>query len=153
MATIQQFEDLLCWQRARALTKGVYAALRQCNDRGFTDQIQRAAVSVMSNVAEGFERGTKAELLNYLFIAKGSAGEVRAQLYAGLDVGYLNIETFKHLNGLAVECSCLLQSFAEKVRGGARAGSQFKPAPQKDSYQEFLKTNYPHLHAQINEKT
>lgn len=153
MATIQKFEDLLCWQRARELTKGVYAALRSCNDYGFKDQIQRAAVSVMSNIAEGFERGTKQELLNYLFIAKGSAGEVRAQLYAGLDVGYLNTEMFKYLNGLAVECSRLLQSFAEKVKTGARAGSQYKHAPQKDSYDEFLKASYPHLHKRIHEQT
>lgn len=67
-------------------------------DRGLQDQIQRASVSIMSNIAEGFERGTKQEFLNYLFIAKGSAGEVRAQLYVMFDAGYLNMQTFKCLN-------------------------------------------------------
>lgn len=76
MATIQKFEDLICWQRARELTRVVYREFKDCRDYGFTDQIQRASVSVMSNIAEGFERGTRQEFINYLFIAKGSAGEV-----------------------------------------------------------------------------
>jgi four helix bundle protein len=97
MATVKKFEDLICWQKARELTKAVYKTLADyCKDYGFRDQIWRAAVSVMSNIAEGFERGTRQEFLNYLFIARGSAGEVRAQLYVALDAGYLNLETFKH---------------------------------------------------------
>ena len=96
MATVQKFEDLICWQKGRELTKQIYKTFKNCSDFGFRDQIQRASVSVISNIAEGFERGTKAEFLNFLYIAKGSAGEVRAQLYVGLDVGYLNIETFKY---------------------------------------------------------
>ena len=80
MATIEKFEDLICWKKSRELAKGVYGAFKNCNDYGFRDQIQRAAVSVVSNIAEGFERGTKQEFINYLYIAKGSAGEVRAQL-------------------------------------------------------------------------
>lgn len=131
MATIQRFEDLICWQKSRELTKGVYSAIQKCNDYGFRDQIQRAAVSIMSNIAEGFERGTQAEFLNYLFIAKGSAGEVRAQLYVELDVGYLNIETFKYLNGLALDCSRLLQSFSEKVKAGSARGTQHKHVTSK----------------------
>ncbi len=78
MTTIERFEDLICWQKGRELTRQIYKALRECKDYGFKDQIQRAAVSVMSNIAEGFERGTQQEFLNYLYIAKGSAGEVRA---------------------------------------------------------------------------
>lgn len=146
MATIQKFEDLVCWQKAREMTRGVYKTLRECRDYGFKDQIQRAAVSVMSNIAEGFERGTQQEFLNYLFIAKGSAGEVRAQLYAALDVGYLDIETFKYLNGLAIECSRLLQSFAEKVKSGARAGTQYKRVEKPDWGLELLKQNAPEIY-------
>ena len=138
MATIARFEDLICWQKARELTKGVYKAMRGCRDYGFTDQIQRAAVSVMSNIAEGFERGTQLEFINYLFIAKGSAGEVRAQLYAALDIGYVNIETFQYLNGLATDCSRLIQSFSEKVKGGARAGTQYKQVEKPDILKEIL---------------
>lgn len=149
MATIKQFEDLICWQRARQLVRDVYKAFETCRDNGFKDQIQRASVSVMSNIAEGFERGTRQEFLNYLYIAKGSAGEVRAQLYIATDVGYINIETFKHLNGLASECSRLIQSFADKVKGGAERGVQFKAVPKKDEFEEFLLANYPESHGRF----
>lgn len=134
MSTIQQFEDLLCWQKARILTREIYKSLnieafKYLNiprDYGFCDQIQRASVSVMSNIAEGFERGTKQEFLNYLFIAKGSCGEVRAQLYIALDIGYLNLETFKYLNSLAMECSRLIHSFIQKLKSSEIAGLQYK---------------------------
>ena len=136
MATIQQFEDLICWQRARELTRQIYKTFKDSKDFGFKDQIQRAAVSVMSNIAEGFERGTQQEFLNYLFIAKGSAGEVRAQLYAALDIGYLNIETFKYLKGLAEECSKLISTFAVAVKRGARAGLQHKKEYATDTFMD-----------------
>lgn len=126
MATIQKFEDLLCWQKARELTRLIYLNFKPLNDYGFKDQIQRASVSIMSNIAEGFERGTKLEFLNYLFIAKGSAGEVRAQLYVALDAGYLNIETFKLLNGLVLDCSRLIASFIEKLKASNVQGQQYK---------------------------
>lgn len=149
MATIQKFEDLICWQRARELTKEVYKTFKDCRDFGFKDQIQRAVVSVMSNIAEGFERGTQQELLNYLYIAKGSAGEVRSQLYAALDITYLNIETFKYLNSLAAECSRLLQSFAIKVKSGSRRGSQFKYVPKEDPTKKFLRQYSPKVYERL----
>lgn len=134
MATIQKFEDLIMWQKARELTKHIYKICKDLNmskDRGLCNQIQRASVSVMSNIAEGFERGTKQEFLNYLYIAKGSAGEVRAQLYVALDTGYLNIEMFKYLNNLAAECSRLISSFINKVKTGSNAGLQYKYEKKK----------------------
>ena len=146
MATIERFEDLICWQKSRELVKEIYSALKDCKDFGFRDQIQRASVSVMSNIAEGFERGTQQEFLNYLYIAKGSAGEVRSQLYIALDVGYLNIETFKYLNNLAEECSRLIQSFAEKIKGGARRGTQFKHISKTDSADELIKKHAPEVY-------
>ncbi|TSC62009.1 MAG: S23 ribosomal protein [Parcubacteria group bacterium Gr01-1014_48] len=135
MATIQTFEDLICWKKARLLTKEVYSALLECKDSGFKNQIQRAAISVMSNIAEGFERGTRAEFLNYLYIAKGSAGEVRAQLYAACDIGYLNIETFKYLNSLVVECSKLLSSFIKSLKQSDFVGLQHKKEKTKQQLQ------------------
>ncbi|MEM2987856.1 MAG: four helix bundle protein [Candidatus Bathyarchaeia archaeon] len=138
MATVERFEDLVCWQKARELVKEIYKVFKTCSDFGFKDQIQRAAVSVMSNIAEGFESGTRQEFLNYLYIAKASAGEVRSQLYAGHDIGYLNIETFKNLNNLAVECSRLITSFISKVKSGSRSGLQSKPV-KKDEVAEFLR--------------
>jgi four helix bundle protein len=115
MTTVRRFEDLLMFQKARE----VYKALANCKDHGFRDQIQRASVSVLSNIAEGFESGTRTEFLHYLFIAKASAGEVRAQTYVGYDVGYLNIEKIKYLNGLAEECSKFIYSFIQKTKQGA----------------------------------
>ncbi len=153
MATVRQFEDLLAWKKSRELVREVYKAFRGCNDRGFTDQIQRAAVSVMSNIAEGFESGTRQEFLNYLYIAKGSAGEVRAQLYAAYDIGYLNIEMFKNLNGLAVECSKLIASFIKGLKSSQFVGTQYKKEKTKqerdrdefdqaiDGYLEEVKEN------------
>lgn len=144
MATIKQFEDLLAWQKARELVKEIYRAFSGCRDRGFTDQIQRAAVSVMSNIAEGFESGTRQEFLNYLYIAKGSAGEVRAQLYAAHDIGYLNVETFKYLNSLAVDCSRLIASFIRGLKTSPVTGHQFKREKSKsqigrEEFDDYLK--------------
>jgi four helix bundle protein len=146
MATVQKFEDLICWKKARELTREIYKAFKDSKDRGLKDQIERAAVSVMSNIAEGFERGTKQEFINYLFIAKGSAGEVRSQLYIALDVGYLNIETFKNLNSLAAENSRLIHSFSEKIKGGSRAGTQFKKIEKKDPLEEMVREKSPELY-------
>lgn len=126
MATVQRFEDLHAFQKARELVKEVYSACKDNRDRGFTDQIQRASVSIMSNIAEGFESGTKNEFVNYLYIAKASAGEVRAQLYIASDIGYLNIEKFKYLKGLAEECSRLIASFIQKLKSSEYTGLQHK---------------------------
>ena len=146
MATISKFEDLICFAKARELTKSIYKEFKDCKDFGFKDQITRASVSVLSNIDEGFERGTKNEFLNFLYIAKGSAGEVRAQLYVAFDAGYLNLETFKYLNNLASECSRLIQSFAEKVKKGASAGTQFKKLEKDDPMKEILRTQAPDVY-------
>jgi four helix bundle protein len=138
MATVRKFEDLVMFKKARELTKAVYDALAPCRDGGFRDQIQRASVSVVSNIAEGFESGTKQEFLNYLYIAKGSAGEVRAQLYVAYDIGYLNIETFKRLNLLAEGCSRLVASFIKKLKSGGMAGLQYKRERARDLASEML---------------
>ena len=144
MATVRQFEDLLCWQKARELTREVYRAFNECRDLGFRDQIQRAAVSVMSNIAEGFESGTRQEFLNYLYIAKASAGEVRAQLYAAHDIGYLNIEKFKYLNSLALECSRLIASFIRALKSSDVGGLQLKKEESKqqqerDEFEAYIR--------------
>lgn len=139
MATIRQFEEMIVWKKSRELTREIYKSFRNCRDYGFKDQIQRASVSIMSNIAEGFERGTKQEFINYLYIAKGSAGEVRAQLYVALDAGYLNVEVFKYLSSLVSECSRLLQSFITKVKTSQLQGLQYKKEKKKDpEWEKFL---------------
>lgn len=140
MATIQKFEDLIAWQRARELTQFIYniskyrkeaIATYRNFDKGLAGQIQRAAVSVMSNIAEGFDRGTRQELINYLYIAKGSCGEVRCQLYVALDAGYIDMSKFRNGLQLTDECSRLLHSFIEKVKVGSKMGMQYKKEYKK----------------------
>src|SRR5438045_375459 len=100
MAKIDRFEDLIAWQKSRALTQSIYVASRSrpfARDFGLADQIKRAAVSVVSNIAEGFERRSRAEFHRFLVTAKASCAEVRSQLYVALDAGYLEQEKFAKL--------------------------------------------------------
>jgi four helix bundle protein len=83
---IEKFEDLLVWQEGVALTTEIYNLLKSCNDFGFRDQIRKAALSIPSNIAEGFDRQTNKEFIQLLFIAKGSCAEVRTQLYVAQNV-------------------------------------------------------------------
>jgi len=113
---IEKFEDLIAWQKARKLTKQIYRATNQgkfASDYGLKDQIRRAAVSSMSNMAEGFERGGLVEFQRFLAIAKGSCAELRTQLYVALDAGYLETEAFDSLMAHAIEVG--------KIIGGLRA--------------------------------
>jgi four helix bundle protein len=94
---IEKFEDFIAWQKARKLTRDIYRTTnlpKFSRDFGLKDQIRRAAVSVMSNIAEGFERGRASEFHQFLSIAKGSCAELRSQLYAALDAEYLNDDQF-----------------------------------------------------------
>ena len=100
MSVVKRFEDLLAWQKARQLTKAVYLTTQAgpfARDFGLASQIQRAAVSIMSNIAEGFERGRTNEYHHFLCIAKASCAEVRCQLYVALDVGYIAQSEFQQL--------------------------------------------------------
>jgi len=111
---VRNFEDLDAWQRARELSAEIYrvtAGGRFSKDFGLKDQIRRAAVSVMSNIAEGFERVSLRENYRFVCIAKGSAAEVRCQLYVALDVGHLRPEEFQHLKGLVEEVSRLVGGY------------------------------------------
>jgi four helix bundle protein len=97
---IERFENLIAWQKARELTREIYQVTQRgtfARDFGLTGQIQRAAVSIMSNIAEGFERGGYREFSRFLAIAKASCAEVRSQLYVALDVGYLDQAVFDEL--------------------------------------------------------
>jgi four helix bundle protein len=116
---VKQFEELIAWQRARELTKAIYTATKQdgfVKDYDLTKQIRRAAVSVMSNIAEGFDRESKAEFHRFLLIAKGSCAEVRCQLYIALDVGYLQPQYFERLLNLTNETSRILNGLRLSVK-------------------------------------
>lgn len=112
---IEKFEDIQAWQKGRELTLGVYKAFKDSKDFGFRDQIQRAAVSIMNNIAEGFERKSNKELKQFLFIAKGSSGELRSMLYLALELKYIDQMTFEELYDLSVEISKILSGFIKKI--------------------------------------
>jgi four helix bundle protein len=134
MAKITRFEDLISWQKARELNRLLYQVSRNGNfakDFGLRDQIRRASVSVMSNIAEGFERGGDKEFLQFLSNAKGSYGEVRCQLYAALDENYLNETEFSQLQERSLEVSRLISGFMAYWRDSELRGSKFKQPAAK----------------------
>jgi len=109
--TIERFEDFIAWQKARKLTAAIYKVTNEgdfVRDFGLKDQIRRAAVSSMSNIAEGFERGRSAEFHQFLSVAKASCAEVRAQLYVALDAGYLSTSVFDGLMAQATEVGLII---------------------------------------------
>ena len=111
MAVFKTFEDIAAWKQGRELVNHVYAVTRTgafAKDFGLRDQIQRAAVSVCSNIAEGFERRGNKEFIKFLWIAKGSAAEVASQLYHAQDLGYIDKLSFERLYGEAKKVAATL---------------------------------------------
>ena len=114
MGKIERFEDIDCWEEARKLVNAVYSLTKKepfSKDWGLRDQIQRAAVSIMSNIAEGFESQGNREFVQFLFYAKRSSGEVRSQLYVAHDLGYINEFEFEEASKLAIKVSKMLSNF------------------------------------------
>lgn len=112
---INSFEEIIAWQKAKELNLVVYKNFKNCRDFSFRDQIQRASVSVMNNIAEGFERGGNKEFRNFLFIAKGSCAEVRSMLDLALALKYIDELEFKKAYNLAVEISKMLSGFIKTL--------------------------------------
>jgi four helix bundle protein len=120
MAAFKRFEDIKAWQKARELTRLVYQATvdgRFAKDYGLRDQIQRASVSIMANIAEGLGRRSDREFANFLNIARGSASEVQSHLYGALDLGYIDEPTFSTLYGLLEEASRMTVALAQHLYG------------------------------------
>jgi four helix bundle protein len=124
---IDRFEDLIAWQKARELTRAIYQVTQQgafAKDFRLARQIQRAAVSIMSNIAEGFERRGRREFHQFLSTAKGSCAEVRSQLYIAFDIGYLMKSEFQRLLAQAEEVGRVvggLRASVEKLRDERRS--------------------------------
>ena len=140
MARITRFEDIRAWQTARELTKSIYDVSGRDafgRDYGLRNQIRRASVSVMSNIAEGFESGTRPMFIHYLGHAKASSGEVRSQLYVALDVGYLDDEDFKSLMDLADKASRQLSRFIAYLK------SHPAPASAREEQTAYIITPEP----------
>ena len=126
---IERFEDIVGWQKARLLTKAVYDCSKTGEfgrDFSFRDQIRSASVSLMSNIAEGFERGGDKEFVQFLSTAKGSCGEVRSQLYVAVDQGYILTSRFDELYEMSVETSRVISGFMGYLGRSDLRGSKFK---------------------------
>ncbi len=152
MSTIHRFEEIDAWQTARHLTKLVYALTAAgdfSRDFGLKDQMRRAAVSIMSNIAEGFESRTSALFLEFLGRAKGSAGELRAQFYVATDAGYLAPAESETLQDQCKKCSsqisllmAYLKSLPSPKRSNVPNGSA-SSSPKRSNVPTFKRSNDP----------
>ncbi len=119
---IHTFEDLDAWKVGRELSNLIYSLTKSgpfTRDFGLADQIRRAAVSAMSNVAEGFERGSNKDFVRFLFVARGSAGEVRSLLYVALDQGYITEADFENARALCIRVAQILWGLIKSLRSRA----------------------------------
>jgi four helix bundle protein len=131
MATFTTFEEIAAWQKARQLTRELYKVTAVgpfARDYDLKNQIRRAAVSIMSNIAEGFERSGTGEFTQFLAMAKGSAGEVRSQLYVALDQNYLSEPVFARFVDQAAEVSRMIGGLMTYLRKSGIKGTKFKRA-------------------------
>ena len=129
MATFKSFEDIVVWQLGRELVLKIYALTRHgvfVRDYGLKDQIQRAAVSVPSNIAEGFERDGNKEFVKFLYIAKGSVGEVQSQLYNAQDLGYITTEEMSETYDFAHRISAGIHALIRSLSVASRAGRRYE---------------------------
>lgn len=111
-----RFEDILAWQKAKVLAIIIYQLLRESKDFSYRDQIQRAIVSVMNNIAEGYERKSNKEFERFLYIAKGSVGEVRSMISLGIELMYFQKDEFDELDNSAIEISKMLSGLIKSIR-------------------------------------
>jgi four helix bundle protein len=132
MATFKKFEEIECWKKARELTRRVYQLSAKASfgrDFGLRDQIRRASVSVMSNIAEGYDRSGRGEFIQFLATAKGSAAEVRCQLYVAIDQGYIEQSDFTEVSELAAETGRMVGGLMKYLRGSRYKGTKYKTPP------------------------
>lgn len=120
MPTIEKFEDIVAWKKAMELCDLIYSVTgndKFSRDFGLKDQIRRASVSVVSNIAEGFERESNNQFIYFLIIAKGSAGELRSQIYIAKNQNYISKDEFNILNEKVLEVSKTISGFITYLRG------------------------------------
>lgn len=113
--SIEKFEDIISWQKAKELTLLTYSSFNESKDFRFRDQIQRSSLSIMNNIAEGFERKGNRDFKRFLYIAKGSTAELKSMLYIALEMKQINEEQFKKMYDLTIEISKLLSGFIKSI--------------------------------------
>ena len=129
MSAVRDFEELAIFQKARELSKKIYPVTNKegfKSDFRFVQQIRAAAGSIMDNIAEGFERGGNKEFLNFLYIAKGSCGEVRSQLIRANDIGYLTSQEYDELYSECRKLSAGIMNFIKEIKASDITGAKFK---------------------------
>ena len=134
MAKVQKFEDLTIFQMARDLCKEVYAITKEGEfhkDSRFVQQIHASAGSVMDNIAEGFERDGNKEFINFLYIAKGSCGEVRSQIVRASDVGFIDNETATRIYNACLNLSKSIINFIRSIKASGFVGPKFQGPSSK----------------------
>ena len=117
---IVKFEDIEAWKEARILVREIYNLCKNIKDYNFVNQITRASVSVMNNIAEGFDRHSNKEFIQFLVISRGSISEVKSLLYVALDVGYLNKSEFESLYNRCNKIANLINGFIRYLRNSSR---------------------------------
>jgi len=117
---IEKFEDIESWKEARQLVQDIYRLFNNVKDYGFKDQIQRAAISTMSNIAEGFDRNSNKEFIQFLVISRGSVSEVKSLTYAAMDIGYINNNTFNTISERCIKLTSLINGFIRYLRTADR---------------------------------
>ena len=130
MAAVRNFEELSIFQKARELSKKIYPITQRGdfkNDFRFVEQIRAAAGSIMDNIAEGFERTGNKEFLNFLYIAKGSCGEVRSQLIRANDIGYITPEEYDELYTECRKLSAGIMNFIKEIKSSEKVGAKYMP--------------------------
>ena len=125
----RSFEGLRVWQQSRVFVNSIYDIMKEVRDYGFRDQIQRAAVSIMNNIAEGSESGSDAKYVNFLQISRGSCSEVRSMLYLCLDRKMINQETFDKLKSEAISISNQIYRLIESISQGQRDSDKGQGRP------------------------
>lgn len=112
---IEKFEEIISWQKAKELNIKIYKIFLDCKDFSFKNQIERASISIMNNIAEGFERRTNKELINFLYIAKGSCGELRSMLYVATELDYISKKDFDFTYNISIEISKLISGLIKTL--------------------------------------
>jgi four helix bundle protein len=129
MPSFKTFKEIEAWQKARGLTRDIYAHSNEgafSRDFGLRDQIRRASVSIMANIAEGYERSGTGEFVQFLSMAKGSAGEVESHLCVAFDLGYLDKSTFDRLSSATTETARLIGALIQYLRRSGIKGGKYK---------------------------
>jgi four helix bundle protein len=133
---IKNFEDLEIWQIARRITQEIYTlaqTTKLSRDYGLRDQMQRAAISIMSNIAEGFERGGNQEFVQFLYVAKASSGELRSQLYVALDQKYIDPQAANEMTMALKRLSTMMKHLIDHLRQSEMRGPKYSKSTSSQS--------------------